>query len=263
MIRDFDYGNVPASFSKYTGLAQVGSTITATHLEMRDMSGTFLIMADDLARVSAAKERIDAVLNPAHTLRLRFTRPGVQRQIYARANGTPIYSTNIKTCNSWLLEWKCDFQCFYPYFSDCDETLVELSSLSEGLVFPATFPMALRHRETADTLLINDGHVPTPVRIVFYGPATKPKILHEESGQHIELDEALTSNQVLTCTTDYGNKRAVITEDGTDTNASNVVTFASRYFELSVGDNHISYQNGDSNLPQRVQLYFRRLYNAP
>ncbi len=89
----------------------------------------------------------------------------------------------------------------------------------------------------------NEGHVSTPVRIEFEGPAVNPKIINETTGEFIQVNVTLNAEERLTITTGFGDKRVLFDDGSGDlVNKMGFISNDTTFFQLQRGDNEISYQ---------------------
>ncbi|MBP3906958.1 MAG: phage tail family protein, partial [Peptostreptococcaceae bacterium] len=139
------------------------------------------------------------------------------------------------------------------------EKLEELTTWIGGLNFPLNLPFNLKQRGEDKKNIFNDGHVDTPVEVVFKGPAINPKIVNQTTGKFIQVNRELTSEDTLYITTQYRNKKVEIERNGVRTNAFNYIDLDSTFFNLSVGDNLIEYST-QSLEPQGVSIKYSQKY---
>jgi hypothetical protein len=164
--------------------------------------------------------------------------------------------------NLWEpLKATIELACMQPYFEDPSINRIDLTTWEGGLKLPHAGRFKLRHRTAPTLLLHNNGHVATPVRILFKGPAKYPRVTNETAGEFIEVNTTLTASQTLEVITEYGKKSVKIIENGVSKNAYNLISLSSRFWELLQGDNVLRYSSADgANRVQEVAVFYKRRY---
>ena len=139
------------------------------------------------------------------------------------------------------------------------EKLEELTTWTGGLNFPLNLPFTLKQKGENIKNIYNDGHVDTAIEIIFRGPAINPKVINQTTGEFIQVNRELTSEDILYITTKYRNKKVEIEKNGVRTNAFNYIDLDSTFFSLKVGDNLMEYST-ESLEPQGVSIKYSNKY---
>lgn len=62
--------------------------------------------------------------------------------------------------------------------------------------------------------IVNDGHVETPIEVEFHGPAENPRVTNLTTGEYVQVNRTLTSDDVLFINTAFRNKIVEIERNG-------------------------------------------------
>ncbi|MBP3930428.1 MAG: phage tail family protein, partial [Peptostreptococcaceae bacterium] len=200
------------------------------------------------------RQRLIKFFNPLNSGTVKVNYCGIERYINYEVESFKDNRTNLYE----QLNFTVYIICPDPYFYEA-ERLEELTTWIGGLNFPLNLPFNLKQRGEDKKNIFNDGHVDTPVEVVFKGPAINPKIVNQTTGKFIQVNRELTSEDTLYITTQYRNKKVEIERNGVRTNAFNYIDLDSTFFNLSVGDNLIEYST-QSLEPQGVSIKYSQKY---
>lgn len=202
------------------------------------------------------RQKLIKMFNSKEPLQLIAYRGQITRTIECEIDSFKFETENIYE----PLEISLDLVGADPYLTDENDKLVDIVTWTGGFTFPLKLPFKLRQRGTTKINILNEGHIETPVKIRFKGPAVNPKILNSTTGDYIRVNKTLTSDDTLIINTAFGNKTVEIEKaDGTIENAFNYIDLSSTFFSLNVGDNIIEY-SCDSLEPSGVQIFYRNKY---
>lgn len=200
------------------------------------------------------RQRLIKFFNPLNSGVLKVNYCGIERYIKYYVESFKSNRTNLYE----QLNFTVYIICPEPYFCEF-EKLEELTAWIGGLNFPINLPFNLKKRGENIKNIYNDGHVDTPIEVIFKGPAINPKILNSTTGKFIQVNRELTSEDTLYITTAYRNKKVEIERNGIRTNAFNYIDLNSTFFSLKVGDNLIEYST-QSLEPQGVSIKYSQKY---
>ena len=147
--------------------------------------------------------------------------------------------------------------CPYPYLKSREEVSNEMSSVTPMFHFPFPTSDALVFG-VIDTLasydIDNNGNAETGLTFELYarGAVSDPKIIDYVTGEYIELDFDMQAGDVITITTDPGNKKIILLRDGVKTNIFNSLTAQSTWLTLPIGGSTYVYTTGSGNLTNLV-----------
>jgi len=271
-----DLGMAPIRYVTQRGPYQHGVTMLDYFLEPRiiqvrhrrlakSRTGQWDIRADLLDSVRPNRQTINT-LEPG-TLR-KIMSDGTVRDIKVIVQEGPTFGASLN--NGWD-EWAIDdvirFIAHDPTFFD--PTRVETSfnfSTFEELVFPIDFPIAFfaTSFDETDTIYYGGTWLSYP-EIVMTGPMNNPIITNTTTGEKIELDYNIALGEIVTITTEYGNK-TITNEDGdnligTLTTDSDLATFHIAPDPVATnGENVLRAQGAgaDSAITSMVVKYYNR-----
>ncbi|OMC86933.1 hypothetical protein BK128_09725 [Viridibacillus sp. FSL H7-0596] len=254
-------GDVTAQIQSQKSPFQDGSAFLDAVLDDRDIDIIFVIVADleqNYGDVSKARSQIARVCNP--TLGpgiLRYENDYVVRIIEAVASHVPIYGDNgerTKTLQKGML----NFVCNNPFWLDSTTENIKLEDFVAHFRFPFKFPVRFASRGDS-RVLMNNGDVPTPIRVEFRGEAVNPKITNVTTGKFIKINRSIPDDYKLVIDTSFGVKRKVeiIAPDGIAENAMHYMDLDSDFFSLDVGENKFSFIT-DSGRPEVYVEYKNR-----
>lgn len=90
--------------------------------------------------------------------------------------------------------------------------------------------------------IANNGDVQTPLIIEWIGIVNNPIVTNITTGQYIKVNTSIADGEKLLIYTAYGNKKVIkISVDGTVSNAFGLIDLSSKFFDLELGENIISY----------------------
>lgn len=233
------FSSVTAEINSIKGYSQDGSTYNSTFLDSRQLVIGFSLLADSKEDLMLFRDRIFRVFNPKlGEGYLYYSYAGVERKIKCVPESVPIINiiSRRKDCSGEVI-----LIAHNPFFTDIDEKLIELTTWTGGLNFPLNLPFTLKQKGENIKNIYNDGHVDTPIEIIFKGPAIDPRIENKTTGEFIQVNRQLTSEDTLYITTEYGNKKVEIERNGVRENAFNYINLNSTFFNLGLGDNLIEY----------------------
>ncbi len=130
--------------------------------------------------------------------------------------------------------------CPYPYLKSSEEIVDEMSSVTPMMHFPFPTSESLVFGEI-DTIasydVENNGSADTGLTFELYarGAVSNPKLIDYISHDFMELDFDMQAGDVITITTEPGNKNITLLRDGVKTNIFNALTADSTWLILPIG----------------------------
>jgi len=233
-------GMAPLRYVTQRGPYQHGQTMLDYFLEPRiiqvrhrrianSRTGQWDIRADLLDHIRPNRQAINT-LQPG-VLR-KIMADGTKRDINVIVQDGPMFDPiGGSTWDEWSIDDIIRFIAHDPVFFDPTQVETEFNfSTFEELVFPADFPIAFFAStfDETDTIEYSGTWLSYP-QIVMTGPMTNPIITNTTTGEKIELDYNISAGEIVTITTEYGNK-TITNEDGdnligTLTTDSDLATF--------------------------------------
>lgn len=208
----------------------------------------------DWSAAEEQRQRLIKFFNPLNSGVLKVNYCGVERYIRYEVESFKDNRINLHE----QLNFTTYLICPDPYFYEA-EKLEELTTWTGGLNFPLNLPFNLKQRGEDKKNIFNDGHVETPIQIIFKGPALNPRVENKTTGEFIQVNRELTSEDTLYITTAYRNKKVEIERNGIRTNAFNYIDLDSTFFSLKTGDNLIEYST-QSLEPKGVSIKYSQKY---
>ena len=245
--------NIQSSKSPY----QDGVSYRGNTLEPRSISIEIMIIAEAIEEMVSHRRTISRVFNPKlDEGTLIYEIGDIKREIKAISELAPVFpdAGGFKdTMQPALIQLYCP----NPFWLDVFEKSEEIVTWVGGISFPLKLPTRFAIAGPRIINVVNDGDVETPVKIEIYGPATNPKITLRETGEFIRIKDTLTADDIVTITTEFGNKR--VEKNGE--NAFNILDLPdSTFFSLQVGDNVIEFTTEDVSNNANAKISYRNRY---
>ncbi len=225
---------------------QDGATVTGCALEMRNITLTGAITENEAANRAA----MIRVFTPKQRGVLTYEYLDVRRAIDCEVEVLP----TIAPSSDGYLRFFISLLCANPYWRDQNETRVDVAAWMPLLEFddleiPAE---GIAVEERSPSLLvnvINAGHVPAGMRVVFRasGTLTNPSIQNIATYEQIKLNVTMLAGDEITVTTGYRNKKVTRRRGGVLSNLFSALDMGSTFIQLASGDNVLRYA-ADTNV---------------
>lgn len=221
---------------------QDGTTYIDNQLNPRSISIEFGIFALSKEQVYDFRRYLSKVFNPKTGLgTLTHEMAGQVREIQAITESGPFYAGGSDNETQRFQRGTIHLICPSPLWKDITSKNYKLEDFIGKFRFPLRFPVRFAARGDSRTLL-NNGDVPTPIKVEFRGPVTNPKITNLNTGEFIKVNATIPENYKLIIDTSFGNKRVeIVAPDGIVQNAFHHIDLESTFFNLDVGENRISF----------------------
>ena len=177
---------------------------------------------------------------------------------------------NVKTNNAFGYDtFQISLKCPSPYFTDVDETVVQLSNWNKKLTFPLIIPdgQGVEFGSKSMSLLaniVNLSNIEIGMRIVFNATdeVVNPTIINVTTGETLKLEQTLNNGDSIEVTTYINQKNVYVTIDGERTRKNNALVFGSKFLQLHNGTNSFKFdaESGVENL--EVEFYYYNHYEA-
>lgn len=206
---------------------------------------------------SDTRQKLIRFFSPFRSGTLTVNYLGVEREIEYEVSTAPKFKNkNIFEPLTCLL----GLTCMDPAFRDVLRTGEKISTWINGWKWPFTLPFKLKERGEMKKVIVNEGHVETPVEIEFRGPAVNPVVKNLTTREFIRVKRELTSDDTLYINTAFRQKKVEIIRNGVREDAFDYIDLASSFFSLQVGDNVIEYSTDDDMDPTSVEIYYYNRY---
>lgn len=270
ILETCDWGSVQSNNYSYKYINQIGSQITNTTLEERDISISGWIVADSKAQMTALKEFISGFFNPLQIIELTYKtyklsfRPATSIQ-YGQGNDGN---------NEVIVKFNVDGVCSYPLFEDVQSTYHKSAAYQGNFHFPLTISenpnppggVIFGEKITARSSrfnIINKGDVDTGCIITFgcmAGTLKNPSVIDVNTGSYFKLNKELVKGETVTINTNIGSKSIRGKLEDVEANYFHYRDYDSDWLQLKVGDNVWFYQADENEENLSVQIEFTNKY---
>ena len=236
---------------------QDGESYLGNTLDPRPLSIELMILANTIEEMMMNRRKLLSAFNPKlGEGRLIYEIGGIKREIKAISELAPVFP-DAEDFKDTMQQGLIQLYCPNPFWLDEFETSEEIITWIGGMKFPLKLPTQFSMAGPKIINVINKGDVEAPIKLEIYGPATNPKITLRETGEFIKINKTLTADDVVTITTEFGNKRVELNGE----NAFNILDLpSSKFFSLEVGDNVIELTTEDVNNNANVKISYRNRY---
>lgn len=248
--------NEISSFESYN---QDGYSVSNTKLSYRSIDISGVLKGNDEKEIIERRNLLFTIFNPKLKGQLIYEKGDKKKIIDCLVEEAPRFSQR----NIWKQEnFIINLVCPNPYWQDVYEIGEEISTWIGGWKLRFKLPFKFKTRGETKKNIFNNGHVETPIEIIFKGPALNPCIKNLSTGELIKINRELSSDDTLYITTAFGNKKVEIERNGIRKNAFNYIDLDvdSTFFQLRVGDNMIEYITDNNLEPQSVEIRYRNRY---
>ena len=233
-----------------------GALVQGIRTEPREISCSVYVKGEERKKMYENRFQLIQMLAPRkESGMLYYTNDYTTMRIEARPLNSPNFTERIMNYNQAELRFWCPF----PYWEGMTEKSGQMAYTGKGF----TFEFMIAFASIADkTELWNAGSIATPVTISIRGPANNPCITNQRTGEFIRLNHELQEGEILTITTQKGDKSVKISsaEDQTPQNAFHYIDLNSTFFQLEPGSNTLVYESDDETRQTQVTIRYRELY---
>lgn len=201
------------------------------------------------ATISEARKTFASIFNPKlGPGSLQYVHGSVVKEIEAIPEHVPVFPSGSKNRSIDFQTALISLKCPNPFWQSINIETTEMAYVRGGFKLPFHLPVRFATRGYRRKV-VNQGDVPTPVTLKFYGPADNPVITNVTTGKFIKVNRSLLENDELEISTELGNKYARIN----GVNAFNYIDLESEFWQLEQGENILSFtSNNDSTLTKVV-----------
>jgi hypothetical protein len=188
---------------------------------------------------------------------LHYEYAGIIKEIKCKPESTPFMPITSKKNRT---EGEVILLAYKPFLHDLMSLNTEIITWVGGLTFPFTLPFSLKQKGEPRINIFVAGHMESPVKIIFHGPAENPMVTNLTTGKFFRINRTLTSDETLHINTTFGEKTVEVEINGIRQNAFNYIDLDSTFFNLLPGDNLIEYTAGDGVTPKGVEIRYKNRY---
>lgn len=234
------------------GMEQDGEIFISSNLDKRNI----VIQGRIKDNAMYNKPRMISVLNPKLSGKLTVVDGEVTKYIKCYIEQAPTIS------NDTLPKFVLSLLCPNPFFYD-KEVNVEVALWKGDFQFPLVIPedgFIFGHREPNLIVnVINESDLSCPLRIEFkaLGTVINPSLFNVNTREFVRINKVIDAGEVITVTTDFGNKKVQSYINGVSRNAFNYIDLNSTFLQLDVGDNLFRY-DAEQNIDNlEVSIYYK------
>jgi hypothetical protein len=235
-------GNVDGIIQLQKAPFQDGSTLIDSILSERLITFEVGISVSNPQELSMKRTELASILNPRlgkGTLRYKSTMG--TKEIVAVSDHVPTFPGGTENRGKCIQKAMVSLLCPSPYWMDISPTNIKLEDFVANFRFPFHFPVRFASRGDSRVLL-NNGDVPTPIKVTFRGEALNPKITNITTGEFIRVNQQIPEGYSLVINTEFGNKEVkIVAPDGVEENAFHYIDLESTFFMLREGENRFSF----------------------
>ena len=263
LIQSFDTAeNINIYSAK--GVLQDGTTYLGNSLDIGDISIGAILLSDTKENLIALRKQVEQAFNPKlGEGYLTYTDEVKSIKIKCIPSKMPWFENNEDgNWQSCLINLTAN----NPYWQDLVQIKAEIASWIGGFSFPLELVTGGIEMGTRSPSLIvnvsNKGDAKCGMTAQFTAEATltNPSILNVTTGEYIKILKTMVAGEVLTITTDFGNKKVTSTLNGVVTNAFNFIDLGSTFMQLNVGDNLLKYDASTNVANLTVVIYYTPQY---
>lgn len=250
-------GNIPVTIESQKSPKQDGSTYIDNMLESRAISIEGVIVTrGNPNEVLECRREMQRVLNPKlGELILTYYHNDIIKEIKAIAETTPVFPSGQGSKGLYYQKYLLYLLCHQPFWLDTYYESREMSYIMGGLKFRLFLPTSFSDRGFKRKA-VNEGDVSTPVTIEFKGPAINPTVTNLTTGEFIKVNRELGEQDVLTVSTNFGEKYVRINGE----NAFHYIDLDSIFWCLLQGENILSYESNNDSIKTKVIVKWKNRY---
>ena len=234
-----------------SGGGQDGESFISARLAAR----TITVEGKIIRNQDANRRKLLSLMDPWSLGRLVYSQGSLTRYIPACVKKLPEVGRGI------FPEFQIEFLCPNPFWREGSgaKQVADIAVWIGSLEFPVELMeegLEMCYRTPSLIANIkNTGDAATGMTIVFRatGTTSNPELINVRTQQRISVHVDMTAGDVLTVSTGYGEKRAVLNRSGGETNMFNRVS--GTWLSLARGDNLLRYDSTDPDALE-VSIYY-------
>lgn len=243
---------------------QHGDSYLGVRIEPRNIEIVGRVKARDKLEAQNLRRALNRILNPERGGTLTYILGEERRVIDCRVEDAPTFRHK-----AIFDQFTVSLLCLNPFWREERERRADIAAWMGGFEFPdpggieLTNSWEVGYREPRKIVdAYNAGDVSGGVRVEFraQGAVKNPSLINVNTGEFIKLNITLAAGDVLTVTTGYGEKGAVLRRGGVETNAMQAVDVDSTFLQLAAGDNLFRYEAQENEDNLEVTIYHANRY---
>lgn len=243
-------------------MGQHGDTLISQRIEPREIQLVGYINSRDKDITLQLRRKMQKILNPELNATLMYVYKDFVRVIDCKIDNAPVF-TRSKIFQKYVIQLVCP----NPFWREEVEQKEDIASWIAALEFELEIPedegIEFGYREPSVIVNVyNEGDVKAGMRIEFRATNTlsNPVLLNMDTGEYIQVNATMQAGDIVTITTDYGNKGVTLTRDGTTEDYFRYIDVDSTFMQLDIGDNVFRYDAAAGSDALEVTIYHNNNY---
>lgn len=251
LLTSFDESNDINNYNN-KGNKQDGSTYLGNTLENKEITLEVAVKSSSMTEAIQNRNLLNQVFNPKLDEGWLFYEDEVKSiKIKCVPSKIPYWD---KKDTDVIQECQISLIANNPFWQ-MEDVKKEIALWMGDFHFPVIIPqdtgIMVGHRVPSLIVnLINSGEVPCGMTIIFKALATltNPSLFNVNTREYIKINKGMVAGEVITITTQIGNKKIIDSLNGVESDAMMYIDFLnSTFLQLAVGDNLFRY-NADTGL---------------
>jgi hypothetical protein len=264
VLEEIGWGEVEAAHSTTPYVDTIGSEVTETFFNPRDIEITGWILASNRESMTNRKKILNKLINPKDEIDLIYK----SYKLRVKANTSIMWGTRYQENNDNMCKFILRLTAYMPLFILKDEfisvNIMTTPMLTFPLVVTPTEPIVFGvYSDNSLSNMMNEGDVFTGflITITAIGEVTNPTLNNLDTGEEIRIVKDLLPNDVVKISTMTGNKYVELTRNEVTTNIVGDLTRGSTLFGLNPGLNRfeLTADVNETNLQVSIEYVPRYL----
>lgn len=264
VLDEADLGTIQGTHHSYRYINQIGSYIDSTSMEERPVAISGWVIGTTYDNLRINKSALNRLVNPQQTIRVTVF------DSYAldfKPDYSIQYSKSYRENNEVLCRFLIQGTCSNPLFTAINRSSVLIASVTPKFMFPLVIPqgtgilMGLREPSLLATVY-NPGDLGTGmlVTISCTSSVKNPSLMNVNTREFIRLEKELSVGEIITISTESGNKYIKGTVDAVESNYFKYFDLDSTWLQLYAGENILKYDADENPDGMKVQVSFLPRY---
>ena len=261
------FGGLEADIVSSKSAYQDGISISKTILKDRILTLNCYLSIDNEQQRYILKKKLYNAFNPKVAGHIKiYTDAGQLRGASnLRVIQAPLFDDDYKGLND-LVSFQIQLAMPLPYFEDLVENKVEFGSEVGNFFFDGELKeegneLSIKNNSNVVNIF-NSGDCEVPLKLVFKASSNvkNPRIYNVYTKEFIKINKTMEAGEIITITTNKGNKRVESILNGKTSNIFNNLDIQSDFIWLDIGDNVIAYDAEEMVEQLEVSIYYTNYY---
>ena len=261
------FGGLEADIVSSKSAYQDGISISKTILKDRILTLNCYLSIDNEQQRYILKKKLYNAFNPKVAGHIKiYTDAGQLRGASnLRVIQAPLFDDDYKGLND-IVSFQIQLAMPLPYFEDLVENKVEFGSEVGNFFFDWELKeegneLSIKNNSNVVNIF-NSGDCEVPLKLVFKASSNvkNPRIYNVYTKEFIKINKTMEAGEIITITTNKGNKRVESILNGKTSNIFNNLDIQSDFIWLDIGDNVIAYDAEEMVEQLEVSIYYTNYY---